>query len=228
MKRQLPIYLIALIFFFVSCDQETEAPYLDLEQDYQPLEIGNFWIYEVDETIYFGENDSEAAQFFYRDRVRTSYLNAENEVTFIVERSKSSDRTNWLFELEYTMIYRDRILLRTVNNVPIVALVFPPQIGNIWDGKVYQAEGIDEFEIGPVEDKLIGFESIDAVRVTQEDLDDEITIRDIRYEVYGKGVGLLEKYDEVLSYCSRNDCLGQQLINGGSKTHLKLVEYGSI
>ncbi|MFN3996593.1 hypothetical protein [Algoriphagus sp.] len=226
MLKPLPILAIALIVLFSACDQEKEVPSLELEQDYQPLGLGFFWIYEVDETIFFGENDSETKKFFYRDRIRTSYLNAQNEITFIVERSKSSNRQNWALELEYTMIYRDNILLRTINNESIVALVFPPNVGRIWNGKVYQAEGNDDFEIVRVDPPMIpGFESITAVRVNQEDLDDKITIRDIRYDVFGKGVGLIEQYAEVITYCSRNDCIGQQLINGGRKTHLKLVGY---
>lgn len=227
MIKRLPIWLLLFVVLFAACDQEKEQPNLDLEQDFQPLKIGNFWIYEVDETLYFGENDSESEQFFFRDRVRTSYLNAEGQYTFIVERSKSYDRQNWAFDLEYTMIHRDRLLLRTINNRPVSALVFPPEIGRIWNGKAYQAEGNDEFEIEPIgQSTVAGFESVPAIRVKQGDLDDQITIRDIRYEIFGKGVGLLEKYDEVITYCSRNDCLGQKLIDSGSKTHLILVDYG--
>lgn len=226
MLKRLPIWTLLLIMLFTACDQEKEQPTLDLEQDYQPLQVGNFWIYDVDETIYFGENDSESEQFFYRDRVRTSYLNAENQFTFVVERAKSYDRQNWIFELEYTMIHRDKLLLRTINNKPISAMVFPPELGRIWNGKAFQAEGDDDFEIEQVSQSTVpGFESILAIRVKQEDLDDQITIRDIRYEIFGKGIGLLEKYDEVITYCSRNDCLGQKLINGGNKTYLKLIEY---
>ncbi|SEF65088.1 hypothetical protein [Algoriphagus boritolerans] len=227
MIKPLPLYLLAFLVLFVSCDQEKETPNFDVDQDYQPLEIGNFWIYEVDETIFFGENDSETDQFFYRDRVRTSFLNAENEMTYIVQRSKSPNRQNWVTELEYTLLFRDRSLLRTVNNTPIIPLVFPPTMGRIWNGKAYQAEGNDDFELVEAEPGVIsGFEGVELVRVNQENLDDKITTRDIRYEIFGKGVGLLEKYDEVITYCSRNDCLGQELIDGGSKTHLKLVEYG--
>jgi hypothetical protein len=64
------------------------------------------------------------------------------------------------------------------------------------------------------------------LRVNQEESDDEITYRDIRYEVFEKGVGMIEKYDEVLTYCSRNECLGDKLIDSGSEVHMKLVEYG--
>ena len=86
MIKSLPLYILALGILFSACDQEKETPIVDLEQDYQPLSIGNFWVYEVDETIYFGENDSETDAFFYLDRVRSTYLNAENEVVYIVER----------------------------------------------------------------------------------------------------------------------------------------------
>ncbi|OOG72372.1 hypothetical protein [Algoriphagus sp. A40] len=227
MQKRLPLLLMVLSFLFTACEEKTESPELDLQQEFQPLGIGLFWIYEVDETIYFGENDAETFHYFYKDLVRSSYLNAENEVTYIVERTKSSDRTDWSFELEYTLIYRDRLLLRTTNNLPLAALVFPPQVGRIWNGKSYQSEGDDDFEIEfSGQSQTPGFEDISAVRVSQENLDDKITIRDIRYEVFGEEVGLLEKYDEVLTYCSRNDCLGDLLINGGSKTHLKLVDYG--
>ncbi|HSF54842.1 MAG TPA: hypothetical protein VLA71_13895 [Algoriphagus sp.] len=226
MHNRLSLLLVSFALFLMACEEKTESPSLILEQDYQPLGIGYFWIYEVAETIHFGENDSEDFQFFYKDLVRSSYLNAENEVTYIIERSKSTDQNTWIFELEYTLIYRDKLLLRTIQNTPVAALVFPPETGRIWNGKSYQAEGDDEFEIDFAgQSQLPGFESILSVRVNQENLDDKITIRDIRYEVYGKGVGLLEKYDEVVTYCSRNDCLGDQLIDSGSKTHLKLVEY---
>lgn len=228
MTKRLPTWLILIFLILAGCDQEKESLNPDFGKEYQPLGIGNFWIYEVDEIIYYGENDSESDQYFYKDSVRTSYLNAVGEIAFVVERSKSSDRQNWIFELEYTMIHRDKVFLRTVNNRALVALVFPPELGRIWNGNIYQAQGNDDFEIEQVgQTNFPGFEGVSTVRVSQEDLDDLITIRDIRYEVFGRGVGLLEKYDEVLTYCSRNDCLGQQLITSGSKTHLKLLEYGS-
>ncbi|MDO8968126.1 hypothetical protein [Algoriphagus sp.] len=227
MLKRFTLYLFVFLVFGVACEENIETPNLDLELEYQPLEIGKFWIYGVDETIYFGENDSETEQYFYRDRIRSRYLNEQNEFNYIVERSKSQNRSNWVFELEYIMIHRDKVLLRTINNQPLVALVFPPILGKIWNGKIYQAEGKDDFEIVELgAGNLPGFEGVPLVRVDQENLDDKITIRDLRYEIFGKEIGLLEKYDEVLTYCSRNDCLGKQVIDSGNKTHLKLLEYG--
>jgi len=223
-------YLHLLLFFscvtLISCNQEIEPIQLDNGKDFQPLVLGNFWIYEVDETIYFGENDAESSKFFYRDRLRSSYLNAEREIVFVVERSKSTNRTSWNKVLEYSLQVKNNALVRTINNQPVVAMNFPPELGKKWNGNAFRAFAADEFEIDSVGiGTLEGKTQIQLARVNQEKLDDKVTQRDNRYEIYQKGIGLVEKYDEVLTYCSRNNCLGLQLINGGYRVKMKLVDY---
>ncbi|MEB2779136.1 hypothetical protein U3A58_01935 [Algoriphagus sp. C2-6-M1] len=217
MIRRLPFILILALTLFSSCDREIEEGQVDLAYTFQPLEIGLFWIYEVDQTTYFGENDAEQGLFYYKDRIRSFYTNAEGEQVFIVQRTKSSDQTAWNTILEYTLIQRKQSLVRTIGNQALVILVFPPRDGQIWDGNAYRAELEDDFELTY---------SGNSIRVNQEESDDEVTFRDIRYEVYEKEVGMVEKYDEVLTYCSRNDCLGDMLIDSGFKVHMKLTDYG--
>ena len=218
MHRLLSFGLAAIVLVLASCGETKEDPIQDLTYHYQPLEIGNFWIYSVDETIYFGENDSEENQYFLRDRIRTSYLNVEDELVYIVERSTSSDQSSWVKNLEYTLQVKKQSLIRTIENQSLVTLVFPPKVGQIWNGKIYQGEGEDDFEIASIQGEVL--------RVDQEEMDDEVTFRDVRFEVFTKEVGLSEKYDEVITYCSRNDCLGDKLIDGGYKRHLLLETYG--
>ncbi|MDR7132514.1 hypothetical protein J2X69_004886 [Algoriphagus sp. 4150] len=219
MKRLLSFISILIIFLSTSCEREIEEGQPDLGFDFQPLEVGLFWIYEVDQTIYFGENDSEEEHFYYRDHISSYYTNEEGEQVFVVLRTKSQDRINWTIELPYTLIQRDFSLVRTIENQAIVALVFPPKSGIVWNGNVYRNVERDDFEM---------LNSGTSVQVNQENIDDLITYRDIRYEVYEKGVGMVEKYAEVLTYCSRNDCLGDMLINSGYKISLKMSDYGSI
>lgn len=227
MSAKLPFWFTLLILFIASCDTEVEEVPADFGFDYQPLEIGQFWIYEVNQTTYFGENDSEDEQFFYRDVIRTFYLNAEGEQVFVINRAKSTDQNSWTTELEYTVLRREFRLVRTMQNQTVVNLVFPPELGTIWDGNIYQDLEKDEFEIDSVGNNNQGSSNlVNVIRVYQEDSDDEITYRDKRYEVFEKGVGMIEKYDEVLTYCSRNDCLGDQILDGGSKVNMKLIEYG--
>lgn len=227
MRAILPVWCFMILLIFASCETEVEEVPTDFGFDYQPLEIGLFWIYEVDQTTYFGENDSEDEQFFYRDLVRTFYLNGEREQVFVINRAKSTDRSNWTTQFEYTLLRRDFKLLRTIENQTVVNLVFPPKLGTTWDGNIYRDKNEDEFEIDSVGNNMMGGAGSDnIVRVNQEDSDDKITFRDIRYEIFEKGVGIIEKYDQVITYCSRNDCLGKQLIDSGSEVYMKLVENG--
>lgn len=219
MKEKLGIVLFFIFgIFIVACEESNEIPNPDFQLDFQPLELGDFWVYRVEETLYFGENDSESSTYFLRDRVRSSFVNEANELVYIVERQKSQNQNSWITLKDYTLFFRNNTLIRTIDNKPLVVLVFPPSLGKTWDGKVYQAGEKDDFEIEIFENNLI--------KVNQEDLDDKVTIRDKRYEYYEKGVGLKEKYDEVVTYCSRTDCLGKQLIDGGYKVSLILVSHG--
>ncbi|MDF2157687.1 hypothetical protein [Algoriphagus sp. CAU 1675] len=221
MKGILKLFFLGLLLMGFACSND-ESPVPDAGYDFQPLFIGDFWVYEVDQTIYFGTNDSEQSFFYFKDKIRTVYVNDDLDQVFIVERSISEDQLNWFKSKEYTLMIKNNALIRTVDNQPLVSLVFPPQKGKSWNGNAYRNEGLDEFTITESD-----FGGTNEFKVVQEESDDEITYRDIRYEVYQKGVGLIEKYDEVLTYCSRNDCLGQQLVDSGSRIHLKLINYGS-
>jgi hypothetical protein len=226
MKRYFQLYLIALAALLTGCNEEIEPPQSDGGLDFKPLSLGNTWVYQVDETIYFGENDVETSSFFFQDRVRSSFLNAEKELVFVVERSKSADRKVWTKQLDYTLQIRNYSLIRSTNNKSVVVLNFPPDLGKKWNGFAYQAFGKDEFEIDSVgTGTKEGKTRIELVRVRQEKLDDKVTQRDNRYEIFKRSVGLVEKYDEVLTYCSRNNCLGTQLIDGGYRVKMKLVDY---
>jgi hypothetical protein len=228
MRKHLGFISLVALLFFSACERELEEPIFDPEFDFQPLVVGNFWIYEVDQTIYFGENDSEQEFFFIRDHIRTFYLNAANEQVFIVERLKSNDKQTWVLEKEYTLILRDFSLIKTVDNQPLVSFVFPPKIGRVWNGNIYRNDVRDDFEIDielSIPENGIDFET--GYRVLQEESDDQITFRDIRFEYYAKGIGMTKYYAEVLTYCSRNDCLGDEIIDSGYKTQMDLIEYGN-
>jgi hypothetical protein len=220
--------LVILLFIFLSgCERKVEESTSDFGFDFQPLAKGLYWIYSVDQTIFFGENDSESSTFFYRDLIRDFYLDESKEQIFIVVRSKSNDQQTWTKVKEFTIHRRGFTLIKTVDNQPVVSLVFPPELGRSWNGNNFRNERSDEFIIdNKVESKFPAASDSKVIRVLQEESDDLITFRDNRYEVYGKGIGMLEKYDEVLSYCTRTDCLGKKLINSGFKIKMVLTDYG--
>ncbi|MCS5489646.1 hypothetical protein [Algoriphagus limi] len=223
MKKQVPLFLISFLFLF-SCDREVENPVISDSFNFFPLFIGNYWTYEVEERIYFGENDFEDYSFFYRDQIRTVFVNDAGEQVFIVRRDKSENNEAWEFEVEYTLVIRENNLIMNLQNQPLIVLVYPVKEGLIWNGNKFRDASLDEFEL-KIENSSNPGNSI--VRVIQEEADDLITFRDNRYDVFEENVGLTERYYEVLTYCSRNDCLGDQLIDSGRITHMKLIDYGN-
>ena len=228
MRSLHPIRYFLLLIIMFSCG-ETENPRLDFGLDYQPLEVGLFWEYEVNQKIVFGENDSEESVFFLRDRVDYSYINAEGEFVYVLVREKSEDRTSWEPIRNYAMQHVRNTLIRNFENKRTVNLVFPPEVGKTWDSEVLNSQNADTFTIDFMGTISVGEQSFPrSLKVLHEEEDDEITFRDNRYEVFSKGIGLVEQYYEVFTYCSRNDCLGQMLIDSGRMTHLKILAYGKL
>lgn len=215
-----------LLLLLASCG-ETEEAALDPGLDYQPLGIGKFWEYEVEETMYFGESDVETDTFYYKDQIASDYINAVGEQVFLFVREKSFDRQSWQPESTYTYRISEGALVKNSENQNKVALVFPPLECKEWDANIFISDQEDTYQLELLQDYKLGSLAFSpAVKVLQHAEDDLITLRDNRYEIFAKEVGLVESYYEVLTYCSRNDCLGQQIVDSGRSTHLKLIDNG--
>ena len=219
------IICIFLSIFGVSCS-EIEENAADLGFNYQPLALGKLWVYAVTETIYFGESDVETSNYYYRDKVQSDYYDEEGERVFLIGREKSADGQIWRPEQTFTYKISKGSLIKHQDNRHLIPLVFPPTPGKRWDANVlntsqedyYQLQVLAQYQVDDADYR-------DVVRVVQQEEDDRIILRDNRYEVFAKEIGLVESYYEVLNYCSRNDCLGQQIIESGRLTHLKLMQY---
>lgn len=228
MRSLHPIRFLILMTLLFSCG-ETENPRVDFGLDYQPLEIGLYWEYEVIQKVVFGENDAEETVFFLRDRVDYSYINAMGEFVYVLLRERSENRSLWEPIGNYAMQHTRNTLIRNFENKRTINLVFPPELGKTWDSEALNSQNQDVFKIDFMGTIPVGEQSFPrSLKVLQEEEDDEITFRNNRYEVFSKGIGLVEQYYEVFTYCSRNDCLGQMIIDSGRLTHLKIVAYGKL
>ncbi|WP_162339570.1 hypothetical protein [Cyclobacterium salsum] len=219
-------WMLLLGIFAMGCEVLREEPPI-ITSTYYPLAIGNFWEYQVDNTRYFGEEDFETTKFFYRDEIVDQYLNADNDLVYRVRRQYSEDRNRWSDEKSYTLTFSNSRIIRHDDNLQEIVLSYPLAADTEWNGNAYNSLPTTYFFIERMGDYLVENNYFpETVTVRQSEEDDQITLRDIRYEVYGKEVGLIESYYEVFKYCSRNECLGEQIIQEGRFTHLKLISYG--
>lgn len=118
-------------------------------------------------------------------------------------------------------------MVRNGGNQQQVALVFPLSKGTVWDSNILNAEQEEEYRLQLLPVYRLGDADYpNATKVVHHEEDDLVMLRDFRHEIFVKGVGLIETYDEVLSYCSRHDCPGKPIIEAGRLTHLTLIQYG--
>ncbi|MCH7408367.1 hypothetical protein MM239_03080 [Belliella sp. DSM 111904] len=217
---------VCLGLLLMGC-REVEQVNRDMGFDFQPLEEGLFWEYEVTERIIFGENDEELNTYFLRDKVDYTYFNDEGIEVFVLEREKGDAPNEYDVVGNYALFVRNNALVIMEENERVVKFPFPPSLGKQWDARIYSSNATETFEIDLFGSYVLNnINYTQAARVLQEEDDDQITSRDNRFEVFAKGVGMIESYYEVISYCSRNDCLGQQIEESGSMVHMKIINYG--
>ncbi|WP_154856371.1 hypothetical protein [Cyclobacterium xiamenense] len=217
---------LPFLIFTIGCEVLREDPSV-ITSTFLPLAVGNFWEYRVENTRYFGEDDFESETFFYRDQITDQTLNAENELVFWVRRQRSADRNIWDNEKAYTLTFSGGRVIRQDNNLLEIILVYPLHVESSWDGNTYNSLPAKFFFVESAGDLLVENTYFpETMTIRQSEEDDLITLRDNRYEVFAREVGLIESYYEVFRYCSRNDCLGQQIIQEGRFTHLKLIRHG--
>ncbi|WP_051160350.1 hypothetical protein [Cyclobacterium qasimii] len=221
-------WLLPLLIFMGSCTEEQEDPEV-ITSTYYPLAIGNFWDYSVDETIYYGEEDFETESYFYRDEIADFYLNEDKDLVYLFHRKKSLNKTDWTNEVVYTATFSNNRIIKQYNNLQEIILVYPLAVDFSWNGNALNNNLPESYFIESTGSYILNeFAFPDAVKVRVSEEDDLITIRDNRYAVFANSIGLVESYYEVFQYCSRNDCLGEQIIQEGRFTHLRLINYGKL
>lgn len=220
------VFLGITCITFLSCEESRENPER-LSSSYLPLNMGQFWTYEVAEREYFGENDFENRTYFLRDRITRQYFNEVNELVNVVTRQRSTNLQTWENQLAYTLQFSRNRIVRTMNNEPLIPLVYPLRMLQQWDANGMNPMNPELFTVESMGPYVVGSRTFGTTAlIRQSEEDDLITKRDIRFEVYAEGVGMVASSHEVFTYCSRSDCLGEQIIQRGRFTEMKLIANG--
>jgi hypothetical protein len=223
MKIGSGVFLVLFLVIF-SCT-ETDQVLPDSGLDYFPLQVGNYSIYEVNETTILQSVTTEVS-YELKVTVSDSTINEKGEITYIIYREKrSSPMDTWESYDTWSAKVINHRLIQNESNINFVKLIFPPSLDLSWDGNQYNNlpynGGIEIFYDGNDRpyfiselDKSItlttGFSSDNALTVVQSDYDDVITGRDQRKEVYAKGVGLIYKEINQFIKCTSSICSGDR------------------
>ncbi len=241
------IFSFFLIFALYSCDNGTVIAPADSPEDFYPVEVGKYWIYQVDSIIIddLGATICPTSSFIKEEIA--SVLSQDNLTTvYVLERSyKKTESDPWVISDIWTITQGRNYIQRSEENLRFIKMQTPLRIGNTWDGNQFDSELIltvkDEaipiyknweymvLDLAVGED--IGGIAYDDLMVLQQADDENQIERRYSVEKYARDVGLVYREMEIFNtQCDGNlaNCVGltwlQKAERGFSTTQV-LVEH---
>jgi hypothetical protein len=233
---------VFLFILLMACGSP-EPHFTFTVSDFFPVKVGGYFIYNVDSVV---TNQTIETAFSYQVRIliSDSFPNSDGGYSYIMSRSKRKDSISTWSSLGSWSV-RVNTLQAVVNegNIPYLKIEGPVISGKAWNGNELNAMigkekclegGESTCDIYTVQYVTTGYTTMKGVdfpttiTVNENNDDGEVTSKDIRSEVYALHVGLVSREILQLTYCTKEDCLGQKKIDKGLRYAQKLKEYGGI
>jgi hypothetical protein len=226
MLKKSSLYVLVLLIFCIgeSCQQESLAPASD-GSAYFPLQIGDYWIYQVTQDTYSSINPVAERVFQVQEKISSSY-NQNGQLFFLMEESiKKTAQADWQLTAIRTVYKNLTEAVSLDNNVPVVKLVFPIAPTTSWNTNVYNSnpdtllryeDQYRSFSLG----KLNFDNTVSVIGANDSTL---VNLEKYR-RVYARNIGLVYRENVSLVYCqSSADCVGKGIIESGTKQKWELV-----
>lgn len=218
------VVLMALLIVNVSCREQSTKPVAD-DSAYFPLEVGNYWIYQVTTKTYVTANAPLTQVYQLQQKVSSSYTQNGQLVFVIDESTRQTDRSPWKLKSLHT-VYKNRLeVVDQDNNAPVVRLAFPVSAALSWNTNLYNANPLvllryqdagRPFSVGKLnfDDTVSVLGTNDSTLVSQE-----------KYlRVYARSAGCVYREDRSLAFCqASSDCLGSGVIESGTVATWELI-----
>ncbi|MFW6020272.1 MAG: hypothetical protein ACOCPM_06795 [Bacteroidales bacterium] len=226
MQNKLFTFLILIILGLAACDQKNEEP-VDMKYRYFPVEENLYHIYQVDSIVwddFYSPPRIDTFSMQVKEVIKSDFQDEENRTVYRVERyTKQHDTLSWGINKVYTLMKDSGRVIKTIDNQSIIKLVFPFDIGTVWDANIYNTNDSDEYEITEVDGSqdVNGNVYDKAITVEQENQQTLIS-NDQAYEVYAPEVGMIYRQD-----VSQDLDISTGEIESGYKCTYKLLEYAN-
>lgn len=228
---------VLLIFLLIAAcgnsdDEPSEPPLAeDLGETYFFLREGKYREYDVFEIRYFAVDLSDTFNYQIREEVKEPFISASGDSAFILNRfRRATEDEEWELDSVWTARIEDQRAVSVENNIPFVKMVFPATTTRSWDGNLLNARPVRlQRYRNFAEPFTVGFNTFLRTAVVEmSNATDSITFRDIRVEVYADSVGLVEKNYDVVTLCTRPECLGQNIVQVGRVYQEKIIAHGFV
>ncbi len=191
--------LAVVILFFSGCSKDDNSKPIDFRRDYYPLEIGNEWIYDVQEINKTLSKD-DTLNFQLKESLIGLLSESNGERLYSVYRySRINESDPWNLDSVWTLVSSDRYIVKRENNIGFQKLIFPLTENSSWDGNIWNSMAPQTFSIEYVDSsaEINGNEYNETLYV--DELDNvNLLLSQKQYEIYARNIGLVEYYKEDL------------------------------
>ncbi len=195
MMRKNLFFLFGAILMLTACKKQKQP---NFHREYFGLETGRYVIYDVLEITHDANLavQHDTVRYQLKTVWEGAYLDNEGRTASEFRRYKRASVTdNWSLADVWTGIY-DGVRAELIEeNQRVVKLVFSPTLAKVWDANAYNNLGEQECYYSDVHvDTTINGVFFDSTVVVQQEQFYSLIDTTLKYEVYGKYVGLLYKH----------------------------------
>ncbi len=217
-KKFIPAGFLLLLICFSACKKETAQLNLPSIQDYAPMEMGKYIVYQLDSFVFlpFGTRDTTIS-YQVRYTVADSFKDNSKRTAFHLTREIRKDETKpWVVDNSFSAVNTGSSLEFADNNLKFIPLAMPIQNDFSWKGNnflpndPYSAFGFasnftDDWDyvyqsVGePYSTEELNFENTITVLQRDDVLGDPLiegtsfAEKTYSIETYAKGIGLVYK-----------------------------------
>ncbi|RRB01269.1 hypothetical protein EHT25_22090 [Larkinella rosea] len=215
-----------------ACQTTTEP--LATGYDYQPLEKGNYWIYDVTEQQFSLNGSSTTKTYQLRETITGTVADPATGdptggILYRIERYRRlNDSQDWVPDSVSSFRIANSQLIKNENNRSFVKLVFPVVDRFEWNGNAFNSAGEDLYQVKNtgIPYRVLNQTFPETATIFQQN-DSTLVSQDKRLEVYARQVGLIYKEKVQLQFCSSTPaCVGKAQIDYGIRQYIRLRSYG--
>jgi len=225
-------FFISILILFSCHSKKTDTGPTVLGQDYYPLDSGRYWIYTVHKQVYNTTNIDTTYQIM---ELIYDTIHYGNNVIYQLYRYYRPNVTYaWPSQPDsvWTINCTSYELDITENEIEYVRLAFPLSNSEVWNGNARNALSAQQYSISN-----LGLPYVDTVSTSmintysqacnvQEAQSFNLVGKDYRNRIYAKGIGLVYKKYETVSYDTNSGNIGLYIITFGTIIEQQLLGYG--
>jgi len=233
MKKLYPVFIITA-FVLISCRNDTDVTN-DIGWNYFPTEVGHWVVYEVDSTVYDDfQGDTDVYRYQVKEILESQFTDNQGRPAIRVERWKRMYNPNlpydsipWYLSRVWAFTRTNSAGEKLQENERFLRLTFPMNVGDTWDGNVYNTQGQWTYKYKEVDEHYtIGSFSLDSTCLVEQKNEVNLINHRTYRERYAKNIGLIEKNVIDVSDTGFGSVPVLNRIHAGVIYTIKLVDYG--